>query len=112
MAKKVKKALAKKVAPKKQIKKNSVTPVQVSTVTEKKPIVQTPKAVVIKDIDPLENEILNLLQTTPEGILQTEIYQKIGIEKRSKTMLILAKLAKNGDIKRQREGRSFLVTLS
>ena len=98
---KTKKTTSKKVSKKKAIKNNIK-------------IDSNPKEILAndakqKEINPLEKEIMLILSNNPAGIMQTEIYEEVGVSKKNRTMTLLSRMSKDGIIRRERKGRSFLV---
>jgi len=52
---------------------------------------------------------LLILDTHPRGVLQTDIYAAVGDLKKNRVMTLLAKLAKEGSIRRIKSGRTFEI---
>jgi uncharacterized membrane protein len=97
-----KKTALKKVSKKKSEKKKNIK------------VDSNPKEIFLNDavqkgINPLEKEVMLILSKNPQGIIQTEIYEELGASKKNRTMTILAKMSKDGIIRRERSGRTFLV---
>jgi len=57
----------------------------------------------------LLEEVLLIIATHPRGVLQTDIYKAMGELKKNRVMSILAKLAKEETIRREKSGRTFLI---
>lgn len=102
-----KKTTPKKTTPKKISKKKSAKKKNIK-------IDSNPKEVLLNDaakkgISPLKKEVMLILSKNPQGIMQTEIYEKLGASKKNRTMTLLAEMSKDGIIRRERKGRTFLV---
>lgn len=102
-----KKPESKKVTPKKISKKKSAKKKNIKIDFNSKEIFLNDAAQ--KGINPLEKEVMLILSKNPQGIIQTEIYEELGASKKNRTIAILAKMSKDGIIRRERRGRTFLV---
>jgi len=108
-AKKNKKKSDTKKSAKKSAKK-LVKPITVSTKTTKvknNPVQKsTQKSIPVRS---LPEEIELIITAHAGGILQTDIYLSVGEAQKNRTMKLLAQLAKEGKIRRERNGRTFLI---